>query len=429
MRVLVVVLVGVLLAPGSARAQQKAGFDEAWNRGQDLFNLGKYDEARAEFDKARALSPKLPGPWRYLGKIAKIQQRWQDCVDAATEAIRLKPDSSNSDEVRADLDVCRSSLGRVAFTGTLPHGFGALAVTANVEGARVSVDGIGKGATPLAPSPIVAGKHAVSVEKDGYLPVQIDIDVVATIVVDVDAQLEVDPNAKTAVPHDEHGNTGEDITVGWIVVATNAPGAAILVDGKAPTPGPDGSFEATPGPHMLEVSSPGYETYKREVRVARAQKRTLAIELRSLDEIHRQNRMGYVFFGVAAAAGVTGAVFGFIENDKYEEARDAWELESERPPGATVPPGSPEAHVTTRAEYEDMKDEAASYGLVSNISYGVAVVALGVSVYYFVQARPSERDTTTRSVARRPTRLVPTVGAGEHGGVNAGLSLSGEIDW
>src|SRR5689334_10280911 len=108
---MIVLCAAVALVPRTASAQQKAGFDEAWNKGQDLFNLGKYDEAHLEFDKARALAPKLPGPWRYLGKIAKIQSRWQDCVDAYTEAIRLKPDSNNSDEVRADLETCRSSLG------------------------------------------------------------------------------------------------------------------------------------------------------------------------------------------------------------------------------------------------------------------------------------------------------------------------------
>jgi tetratricopeptide (TPR) repeat protein len=423
----VALVVGAALAAPRTALAQKAGFDEAWNRGQDLFNLGKYDDARVEFDKARALNPKLPGPWRYLGKIAKIQERWQDCVDAATEAIRLKPDSSNSDEVRADLDVCRGSLGRVTFSGTLPNGFGALTVTSNVEGARVAVDGIGKGATPLAPSPMTSGKHVVVVEKEGYLRKQVEVDVVATIVVDIDAHLEVDPSSKANLPPEEHGNVGEDIQVGWIVVATNASGAAVLLDGKVPTPGPAGSYEATPGPHELEVTAPGYEGYKQSVRVARAQKRTISVQLRSLAEIHGQNNKGYLFFGVAAAAGLTGAIFGLLENDKYEDARDAWEIEVTRPSGAEVPP------VTTRAEYDDLRDEADRYALVSNISYGVAVVALGVSVYYFVQGRPSERPEPTSGTgggaqARRP-RLLPTVGAGEHGGVNAGLSLSGEIDW
>jgi len=421
---------GLLLsATGTAHAQQvkKDGFDEAWNKGQDLFNLGKYDEARVQFDKARELSPKLPGPWRYLGKIAKIQKRWQDCVEAYTEAIRLKPDSNNAEEVRNDLDSCRNGLGHASYSGTLPKGFGALGVTANVEGARVTVDGIGKGATPMAASPLVAGKHTVLVEKEGYLRYEASIEVVATIVVDVDAQLEVDPNAKpNQLP--ENGNPGDDVTVGWIVVASNAGGVAVLIDGKVPPSGPQASFEASPGEHTLEVSAPGYETYRRRIRVARGQKRTLTISLQATDEMTHQNRMGYVFFGVAAAAAATGVVFGLIENDAYEKARDAYAVEQDRPVNADLPPGLPETHVVTRAEFEDMRKDAERYALISNVSYGVAVVALGVSVYYFVQARPAERKGYPPPLARR-SRWLPTVLAGGAGGVGAGLTFSQEIDW
>jgi tetratricopeptide (TPR) repeat protein len=417
------------LAPATARAQQKAGFDEAWNKGQDLFNLGKYDEAHVEFDKARALAPKLPGPWRYLGKIAKIQERWQDCADAYTEAIRLKPDSNNSDEVRTDLDVCRNSLGRPSFSGTLPKGFGALGVTASVEGARVAVDGIGKGATPLLPVPLTAGKHVVLVEKDGYLPYQVEVDVVVTIVVDVEAKLEPDPNAKVVGPGHTEGNPGDEIEVGWVVIATDATGTAVLIDGKVPDPGPQASYQATPGLHLVEVSAPGRETWRRRVRIARGQKRTLSVTLRATDEVHRERTIGTVVFGVAAAAAASGIVFGLVENHKYEEARDAYEIEQQRPPNTMVMPGLPEAHVTTRAEYEQMKDDANKYGLVSNISYGIAAVALGVSIYYFIDSRTDERRGFEPAIARRRSRLVPTVLAGGAGGVGGGLVYSGELSW
>jgi tetratricopeptide (TPR) repeat protein len=420
----------VASAPRPAFAQKaaQAGFDEAWNKGQDFFNLGKYDEARVEFDKARGFSPRLPGPWRYLGKIAKIQERWQDCVDGYTEAIRLKPDSNNADEVRTDLEICRSSLGRPSFAGTLPKGFGALGVTASVEGARVEVDGIGKGATPLLPVPLVSGKHTVKVEKDGYLPMQLEVDVVVTIVVDVEVQLSVDPNAKPVKPHTE-GATGDDVEVGWIVVATDASGSAVLIDGRVPPPGPQASYEATPGLHLLEVSAPGRDTYRRRIRVARGQKRTLSITMKSTAERVHENNVGYVFFGVAGVALASGIVFGLVENHKYEDARDAYTIEQERPPGSTVPPGVPEAHVTTRAEYEQMKDDAAKYALVSNISYGVAALAVGVSIYYFIAARPDERAGYPPTIAKRRSRLLPTVLAGGEGGVGAGLVYSGELGW
>jgi tetratricopeptide (TPR) repeat protein len=419
-------LAWLTLLGGRAHAQQK-GFDEAWNKGQDYFNLAKYDEARAQFDKARKLAPTLPGPWRYLGKIAKIQQRWADCVDAYVEAIKLKPDSNNADEVRADLESCRSALGRPSFTGTLPNGFGALAVSSNVEGARVSVDGIGKGATPLAPSPLPAGKHVVQLEKEGYLPAEVRVEVVVTVVVDLDVQLKVDPKAKRTAAGGELPT--EEATVGWIAIVTNAAGVGVLIDGKVPPSGPQASYEATPGDHLLEVSAPGHETYRRRIRVARGQKRTLNVELQSTDALHSQRRMGYVFFGVATAAAASGVVFGLLENDKYEQARDAYEIEQERPPNAgSLPADLPEAHVTTRAEYEDMRDEADGYALISNVSYGVAVVALAVSAYYFIESRPDQREGYPPPVAKR-SHWTPTVLAGGARGVGGALTFTQELDW
>ena len=94
-----------------------------------------------------------------------------------------------------------------------------------------------------------------------------------------------------------------------------------------------------------------------------------------------------------------------------------------------VMPGLPEAHVTTRAEYEKMKDDANKYGLVSNISYGVAAVALGVSLYYFIDGRADERRGFEPAIARRRSRLVPAVLAGGAGGVGGGLVYTGEMSW
>jgi len=129
---------------------------------------------------------------------------------------------------------------------------------------------------------------------------------------------------------------------------------------------------------------------------------------------------------VALASGV---VFGLAENQKYEDARDAYAIEQARPPGATVPAGTPEAQVTTRAEYEQMKKDAEKYALVSNVSYGVAALALGVGIYYFIAARPDERAGYPPMLAKRRSRLLPTVLAGGEGGVGGGLVFSGELGW
>src|SRR5262245_11009142 len=96
-RVQVVVVVGLLAASvGQAFAQQTPkGFDEAYNKGQDSYNLGKYEDAWDAFSKARDLDPSKPGPWRWLGRTARAQQRWHECVDSSTQAMRLSPRSAD----------------------------------------------------------------------------------------------------------------------------------------------------------------------------------------------------------------------------------------------------------------------------------------------------------------------------------------------
>jgi len=139
--------------------------------------------------------------------------------------------------------------------------------------------------------------------------------------------------------------------------------------------------------------------------------------------------MGYVIFGVAAAAGVTGMVFGLLENDAYEAAEDAYKLEQYRDKDNTGEvTGVPEAEVVDRAGYNDLKDKAEGYSLISNVAYGVGAVALGVSIYYFMQARAPERPGYAPPIAkRRPGRQIVPVLLGR--GQGGGLVLTQELDW
>src|SRR5882672_4408384 len=98
-----------------ADSRPMKGFDAAYQSGQDLFHLGKYAEARAAFVRARSLEPRLPGPHRWLGRIARVTESWEECVASATEAVRLRPDSPLVPQVREDLNACRAALGRPGY--------------------------------------------------------------------------------------------------------------------------------------------------------------------------------------------------------------------------------------------------------------------------------------------------------------------------
>jgi hypothetical protein len=172
-----------LLIALTATALADGRFDRAYQAGQDAFYLGKYDEALAAFTRARDLLPRLPGPHRWRGRTLRVLERWEECVVASTQAVRLRPDSPTVPEVKKDLDACRAALGRPGYDRPLPAGQGALAVIADADGAAVTVDGIAKGKTPLQPMPLMTGRHAVALEL-GDRRVTVNADVIAGVVVD-----------------------------------------------------------------------------------------------------------------------------------------------------------------------------------------------------------------------------------------------------
>src|SRR6202000_1781879 len=81
----------VLAVATVASAQPPAKFTSEYQAGVDAFRLGHYDDARAHLEKARSLSPKLPGPHRFLAAVAQAQSRWDDCIDSARQALVLNP--------------------------------------------------------------------------------------------------------------------------------------------------------------------------------------------------------------------------------------------------------------------------------------------------------------------------------------------------
>jgi hypothetical protein len=177
-------LIALVAVTASAEPARERKFRAAWEAGQDAFNLGQYPEARRHFSRARDLAPSRPGPHRWLGRVARVLEDWEACIASATTAVRLRPDSPQVAEVKKDLDACRAALGRPGYAGPLAAGQGALSVLCDVDGARVSVDGIPKGPTPFEPVPLQKGRHRVRVVAPGHRPAEVDVEVIPGIVVD-----------------------------------------------------------------------------------------------------------------------------------------------------------------------------------------------------------------------------------------------------
>lgn len=176
-------------AAGAGTAAISADLRREFQAGVDAYRLGKYDEARSHLARAQALDPKLPGPHRFLAAVASAQHQWTECITEARRAIQLNPRSQEIADTRRLHEQCRASAGRPAYRTELGDA-AAVAVTANVAGAIVRIEGLRYGGTPLAPLRIKPGAHEVAIAKDGYKPAHRAIDALPGIVTDIDVELE-----------------------------------------------------------------------------------------------------------------------------------------------------------------------------------------------------------------------------------------------
>lgn len=186
MRVLAIV-VGVLLATSAAHARSRA-FDRAFQAGVDAYRLGKYDDARKQLERARAINKRLPGPHRFLAAVAAAQSRWDDCIASARTALVLNPKSKELANTRALYERCRQGAGRPAFEGDLGER-AAIHVAANVDGATVRIGGLAYGGTPVAPRAIKTGRLTVEVAKPGWRAARVPVDTLPGVVTDVIVEL------------------------------------------------------------------------------------------------------------------------------------------------------------------------------------------------------------------------------------------------
>jgi hypothetical protein len=422
---LAIVVVGAQ-GDNRALAQQapaNPAFSTEYEKGQDAYNLGKYDEARARFEAARDLGPDKPGPYRWLGRLARVQKRWRECIDNSVVALKLNPTSSQAPEVRKDITQCRLALGRPAYEGNIPAAQGALAVIANVEGAAVEVDGLKKGATPLPPFALNPGKRQVYVSLEGYLPADVEVEIVQTIVVDLEVTLDPDPN------YVKKGNDKpnvDSVKVGWLSLTVGGGvGSTITFDGGPPPIGPDGVMEAPSGIHTIEVTAPGYEPWRRRVWFVRGQRRSVLVLLKLTEVRERQRLYGHIALGAATLFGVTGVVYGLRGNAAFETVEEWTTIERKRPRFGGLARGLPESQSHTREQIDEERRRAEGLDQISNIAYGAAAVALGVSIFFYVQERSAERVGYALPLAVLPVESPP----GGYGGHGAQVVYTGGLPW
>ena len=407
----------LLLVARAAVAQPSPELTKEFQAGVDAFRLGKYDEARTHLEKARAIDPKLPGPYRFLAAVAKAQSRWPDCIENARKALELNPASVETNETRKLHDDCRVSAGRAPYRGELADS-AAVAVTSNVPGATVKINGLTYGGTPMAPRPITAGKLEVDVEKLGWKAKHVEIVAPVGIVTDVDVELEADTTQQSNV----EVKTVEKPTKGWVDVPMFSGSAgptgtmkdAIAIDGHARTPDHDGRIELEPGTHEITMRRPGSDEWRRRVRVVAGQE--TKIEPQLVDTSERESRERVGFYVLAGGGALLAAGFGFALASEHaaNDAREIQRVESTRPTTEPLATSGAIEPLHTRADFNAKVDTANKDAVISDIAYGAGLVAVGVGAYLLY------RGAKDRTDAPPPFAIAPTRG---------GAFVAKEVRW
>ncbi len=165
----------------------------------------------------------------------------------------------------------------------------SLKVTVSESGAEVLVDGQSVGTTPL-PSALALdlGQHRLTVQKPGFETFEQTVDVPGGAEVPVHVSLR-------ATRH-----------FAQLVVGADA-AAIIVVDGKTVAQGRfDGPLD--PGPHHLDVSEQGRQTYRADLDLQDGETRQLQVTLE--EEKRGASPWPWILGGVAVAAGA--AVGGYF---------------------------------------------------------------------------------------------------------------------
>ncbi len=233
--------VTLALAPIASAQDAPAQAAEHFDRGIAFFNEGRFDAALAEFSRAYELAP----AHQTLYNLARVHAALGHAVESARAYEQYLAEAGEAIGARRRREAEEALAEQRARIGTL-------VVRADVEGARVSIDGVDVATTPLAePLRVSAGSHTVEVRAPGREMVRRGVAVAGQeqVVVEVSLREEVVPR-------------------GTLRLSTNVPEVGISIDGEpiGVTPLPS-TVPLRAGEHVVIASRPGYRTLSQRVTI------------------------------------------------------------------------------------------------------------------------------------------------------------------
>ncbi len=165
---------------------------------------------------------------------------------------------------RLDINVARNG---EAFTGSLQQA-GSINVSADVQGAAITIDGQERGTSPTRIDGLAPGQHVVELRAPNLPPFSQTVTVQSAQVASVTATLR--PATGTVR-----------------VIVTTASGAApadvrVLLDGSPLTGNPPSNDQVTVGNHVVQVSADGFRSVTQQVSVSASQVQAVAVALEAV---------------------------------------------------------------------------------------------------------------------------------------------------
>lgn len=371
------------VAPAAAQAdarptpEQVAQAESYFNAGAQAYEAGQYQVAAEAFLEAHE---RVPSPSLLFSAAQALRRQYltEPSPDALRRAIALYREYLRQDPKATRREEAVTALGslvpleaRLAGEGaeaaggegaTAPGGPAAatrpaaggtrLLLSSPAEGARVSVDGQPFVAAPLV-APVVPGAHRVRVQATGHYEEELTVVAVAGELMPRHVVLRVKP-AQLRV--------------------TGTGGAHIAVDGGVRGTVPTtGAIAIEPGVHVVEVSLPGYELFRRELRVKREQAVALDADLRMTS----RRVTAWTALGVGAAGAVATGVLGGLALASQSEAV---ELRDRKDAGSLTP--------SERDRYNAAVDARGSLGAAAAVAGGVSFLAAAVGFGLFAFDEP-----------------------------------------
>ena len=458
----------------------KAEARDRFDRGVRLFGKGEFASALAEFKRANELIPTVLVTYN-MGLVYAAMNRPVEAADAL-EAYLAQATPAQRAQRRHAIEVRDEQLTRIA----------RLLVKTDMP-ATVDIDGVEVARTPLAqPIRVASGAHVVGAQSPGYLPTRKEVtlagQVTETLVLTLlpaanrMAQLSVSsspagadvlvngervgqtplPASVAVVPGSvriellragyrraertlvlgdgarselaftlEEDPSAPSSSRGVLRVSASEPDVEVSIDGIPRRLGASGLFLPV-GPHILKVTSAGFEPFERSVSITAGGGAPLAVALTPTPEnreryessIRTRRVVGWTVLGTGVVLAAAGGVYGVTKLKDVTDSRNylSTVLADENNPSALCYSNGGEYGLRgCAAKKSDAQSQVDSAVLRRNLGFigaGVGLVVAGVGGYLLLSSGDPNRY-------RKSEGLALTDGAVWTNGQGGGLVLVG----